>query len=345
MSCRISAVLQAGPGASTEMSQGGGNMGSMPLSWLPERSVASLQEALRSSAPSLSTGDIELQPWLEHSITKWWHGSAIVNGQVFVKFAWSKEAAEQVWHEACVLMSLGKRAVPLRAPRVIAASDNPVLLATEWIAGDPLTYEQVGNLSAERLRRTAAELARFLSDLHRPDVLAEVQRDLGPLPTPLPQATTTAIRDDLAPFIRSDQVCEVSRWCDWVDGILDVPTEPVFVQGDFHGHNQVWDLKTQTLKAVLDYGDSGAADPAYDFRYLPSQGPTINLFRATASSYAEYAGTPIDASRVMAWHIRTVLGDALWRSQAGVPLPGDRSPSEWVDELRGRLEQLQIADF
>lgn len=261
-----------------------------------------------------------------------------------MKFAWSEPAAERVWHETRILGALGGHFTPLRTPRVVAASDDPALLVTEWIAGEPLTFELVGKMGLQRLTHSAGELARFLADLHRPDVLADVQRAVGPLAAPRPQATTKAIREDLTPWIRSDQVNQVSRWCDWADGILSVPVDPVFVQGDFHGHNHVWDPKTQTLTAVLDYGESGSADPAYDFRYLPAQGPRTDLFLTTAARYGEYTAAPLDVSRVMAWHIRTALGDALWRSRAGVPLPDGRSPVEWVDDLRCRLEELDVAD-
>jgi aminoglycoside phosphotransferase (APT) family kinase protein len=319
-------------------------MRAMALTWLSERSVASVREALRQHAPELSNEDVELRPWIEQNDPKWWYGSAFVGKQYFVKFAWSQSAAEKVWHETCVLDALGAHSAPLFTPRVIAASDNPALLATEWIAGEPLTIELVGQMDSQRLAVTAGELARYLADLHSPDVLAAVMRAVGPLATPLPQAATSAIRTNLTPWIRSDQVGQVARWCDWVDEILEVPVELVFVQGDFHGHNQLWDRETRTLRAVLDYGESGAADPAYDFRYVPAQGSTTDLFLAMATRYGEYTGKPLDFSRVMAWRVRTVLGDALWRSRAGVPLPDDRTPAEWVDDLRCRLDELDMAD-
>ncbi len=319
-------------------------MRTMPLSWLSDRSVSSVRDALRQVAPELSNRHINLQPWLEQSDPQWRHGSAIVDSRFFVKFAWSKPAAERVWHEARILDALGAHSTPLRIPQLVAASGDPALVVTEWIVGEPLTFELVGRMDVQQLMNTAKELAHFLADLHNPEVLAHVRRAVGPLPTPRPQATTRRIREDLAPWIRSDQIHQVSRWCDWADGILSVPVEPVFVQGDFHGYNHVWDSEALTLTAVLDYGESGSADPAYDFRYLPAQGPTTNLFLATADHYRASADAPFDISRVMAWHIRTTLGDALWRSRAGVPLPDGRSPAEWVGDLRLRLDQLDVTD-
>ena len=188
--------------------------------------------------------------------------------------------------------------------------------------------------------RTANELARFLTELHRPEVLAAVIGEMGPMATPVPQATTHAIRQRLSPWLRSDQIAPVRNWCDWADGALKAPQANVLVHGDLHGHNQVWDER-QELRAVVDFEESGPTEAAFDFRYLPSQGPSLDLFVATCAKYAEYSGTPVDLARVMAWNIRTVLGDALWRSEAGVALPDGGTPAEWVDGLGTRIAELE----
>ena len=44
----------------------------------------------------------------------------------------------------------------------------------------------------------------------------------------------------------------------------------------------------------------------------------------------------------MAWHVRQALGDVLWRSEAGLPLPDYRSPGAWVDDIAARLRELSI---
>jgi hypothetical protein len=54
-------------------------------------------------------------------------------------------------------------------------------------------------------------------------------------------------------------------------------------------------------------------------------------------------GTTLDVDRIMAWHLRTVLGDALWRAEAGVALPDNRTPAQWVDDLADRFAALGIA--
>lgn len=312
----------------------------MALTWLIDGTVDSVRSALSLVAPELSASHIRLLPRIEQSNPLWHGGTAILDNKFVAKFAWAEPAAERVWHEARVLRALGSYPV-LRIPRVVATSSDPALLVTEWVAGGPLTSEQVGRSDRSWLERTASELARFLADLHRPEVLGAVIREVGPMATPVPQASTAAIRQRLSPWLRSDQISLVSGWCDWADGALEAPQANVLVHGDLHGHNQVWDER-QELRIVVDFEESGPTEAAFDFRYLPSQGPTVDLFVATSAKYAEYSGTAVDVARAMAWNIRTVLGDALWRSEAGVALPDGGTPAEWVDALGARLADLEL---
>jgi hypothetical protein len=315
----------------------------MPLTWLPNRSIESLRNALTRVEPELSSGEISLMSWIEQSNPLWHGGSALLDGSLVAKFAWSEPAAKRVWHEAQILTVLGSHTTPLRTPRVVVASSDPALVVTEFVAGVPLLYDRVAESDRPSLERTGSELAQFLAGLHRPDVLADVISETGPLATPVPQATTQAIRERLSPWIRSDQIALVGEWCDWADGVLTAAQREVMAHGDLHGHNQVWDSEREELRAVVDFGESGPVEAEFDFRYLPSQGPTVDLLVATCAKYVECAGTSIDLARVMAWHLRTVLGDALWRSEARVPLPDGGTPAEWVDALRSRLAELELA--
>jgi hypothetical protein len=44
----------------------------------------------------------------------------------------------------------------------------------------------------------------------------------------------------------------------------------------------------------------------------------------------------------MAWHLRTLFSDALWRSEAGVPLPDHRTPPAWIEDLTTRFTALGL---
>jgi hypothetical protein len=69
-------------------------------------------------------------------------------------------------------------------------------------------------------------------------------------------------------------------------------------------------------------------------------GPGLELLTAVTRHYQRIAGRELSAERVMAWHVRQALGDALWRSEAGIPLADHRAPGEWVADLAGRFRCL-----
>jgi aminoglycoside phosphotransferase (APT) family kinase protein len=258
------------------------------------------------------------------------------------KFAWSKPAAERLRYEARILHALAARSADLRLPDIMVASDDPVLVITRLVEGDPLTYELVEGANKPTADQIGAELASFLSNLHRPGILAHVREAVGPLDVAQPQATTVDLRHRMAPWVASNQLQMIFRWCEWVDHVLECRSDDVFVHGDLHGHNQVWDHDHMRLRLVVDYELGAVAEAEYDFRYLPGQGPTVDLLLSTATRYQDLTQRSLNIENVMAWHIRTVLGDALWRSEGGVPLPGGGSPPDWVDELRRRLDSLDL---
>jgi hypothetical protein len=63
---------------------------------------------------------------------------------------------------------------------------------------------------------------------------------------------------------------------------------------------------------------------------------------ALMGHYRQITGRRLSTDRVMAWHLRTALGDALWRSEAGIPLADHRTPPEWVHDLAVRFTILGI---
>jgi aminoglycoside phosphotransferase (APT) family kinase protein len=173
-------------------------------------------------------------------------------------------------------------------------------------------------------------------------LLERVESEVRGLVEPCPQATTDAIRLRLPRFLDRDRAQLACRWCEWVDEILASPSpEQVLAHGDLHGYNQVWDRSTWQLRLVADFELSGPADPEYDFRYFPPVEPTLGFLLTVSERYTALTACSLDVRRVMAWHVRTALGDALWRSEADVPLPAGCTPASYVDELRRKFEQLR----
>jgi len=306
------------------------------VEWLPDPSEGSLREAVASAVPSLAEAHIDLQAEFNTSNPEWCAGTVIVGGAFVAKVAWSEPAAIRVLREARVLAALAEAAPELPIPRLVGMSSSPVGFVTRLVEGVPL-----GHNERPRWPLVAFELADFLARLHRPALLRRVEDEVPGLVGPRPQATTDAIRLRLPRFLDGHRAELACRWCAWVDQILASPSpQQVLAHGDLHGYNQVWDRSSWKLRLVADFETSGPADPEYDLRYFPPVEPTLGFVLSISERYAALSGCSLDVRRVMAWHVRTALGDALWRSEADVPLPAGCTPASYVDDLCRKFEQL-----
>jgi aminoglycoside phosphotransferase (APT) family kinase protein len=218
---------------------------------------------------------------------------------------------------------------------------DPVLLVYQLVPGSPITYEAISQFGPNKKRRLASSLALVLAALHSPATRRVITSSRIELPSPTPQADTSAIRARLCPTLDSRDAVRVLGWCDWVDSVQAEATADVVLHGDFHGYNLIIDESAE-VRAVLDLEEMSLGDLHYDFRYLPAQESSIELFRLVATAYEGLTGTRLEIQRVMAWHIRTVLGDALWRGEAKVPLPGGGTVEHWIEHLAAKLAALDI---
>jgi aminoglycoside phosphotransferase (APT) family kinase protein len=272
---------------------------------------------------------------------RYFQGSAVLDNDYVVKFAWSESAARRIVHEGRLLVALADAELELAVPVVVAAAATPALLITRLVAGEPLSWEAANGLAGQRRDRLAQDLAQFLALLHDPITLEVVRAAAVGPEMPQAQATTEELRERFGQYVSPSQRPIVEGWCDWVDEILADGGDTALLHGDLHGYNLVWDPTSGALRLVADFETAGVGDPAFDFRYLPGQADTVDFFLEVRRRYQQVAGRALDLQRVMAWHIRTVLGDALWRTEAGVPLPGSGgTASSWVDELESRMRSV-----
>lgn len=310
----------------------------MEPTWLSEPTVDALRDALRRVAPGLAEGTIVPRGLEPNDDPQWCAASAVVDGRYVVKFAWARKAALRVWHQARVLVAL-RTAVPgLPVPEVVTAARDPAILVLRWVPAATF-FEVRHRIGAAERDGVARDLAGVLAELHGPGVPGALVQEIGGLPEPEPQATTDAIRARFGPLVRAGQWERVLSWCDRADAVLAVPGRRVVVHGDLHGGNHLWDRETLRLRQVIDLETVGAGEPEFDLRYLPWD-CGVGLFSAVVAHYARLTGTALDVDRIMAWHVRTFLGDALWHAEAGIPLPDGRTPVQWVDDLSGRFAAL-----
>lgn len=315
----------------------------MPLCWVGDPSEEDLRRALATVAPALADLPMRINQRHPQSNPLYWSSSAWLDDRFVIKYAWSEVRAARLQREGVLLARLRIRAPSLPLPDVVAASAEPALLVTRAVDGGPLSWDMATELAGHEVACVADSLAGFLTQLHRLPV-AELLHDL-PTVVPTAQGDTGRLRSRFPMLVDERRARAVLGWCDWVDQVLAEPVAPeaVLVHGDLHGYNQVWDTSALTLQAIVDFEESGAADPHFDFRYLPGNAHSLDLLLAVIDAYERRSRIRLRLGRVMAWHVLTVLGDALWRTEAGVALPGGGDAPRWVDDLAIRLAELNLA--
>ena len=308
--------------------------------WTARPDEAELRRALTRLAPELPSLPMRINPSVEQPDPLFWSGSAWLVDQYVVKYAWSDVRTERLWREGVIFDRLHAHGSPLPVPEVVVANEAPSLLVTKAVAGVPLTVELASRLTSGQLCEVADQLGSWMSRLHSFDG----DELLGGLPVVVPhaQSTTALLRDRFPHIVDERRTRTVLGWCDWVDDVLQGSSAPseVIVHGDLHGHNQVWDPDTLDLEVVVDLGECGLHDPHFDFRYVPGNADSLELVRAVVDAYTKESGRTPRMERIMGWHVLTHLGDALWRTEAGVDLPGGGDATSWVDDLERRLADL-----
>jgi aminoglycoside phosphotransferase (APT) family kinase protein len=312
----------------------------MNVGCVPDESEHSIRAALAAAAPALADAALRLPEPLDASPSEFHAATVVVASRYVLKYAWSATAAVRVSREARLLQALTLVSPELPVPQVVGASDDPAAFVTERVHGYPLRSADVRDLRSDERERVAHALAAFLARLREPSVLSTAFTRVAGLVAPPPQGKTSVLRERLPGLLDARRAAMAVRWCNWVDDTLATePPHPVLAHGDLHGYNQLWDRQQWLLRLVVDFESAGPADAEYDLRYLPSQEPSLRLFTAVAASYADATGRALDINRVFAWHVLTVLGDALWRTEAGVPLPGGETPATYVDGLEWKLAE------
>jgi aminoglycoside phosphotransferase (APT) family kinase protein len=314
----------------------------MAIGWLEDGSEESLRAAMAECAPRLAHLPISINAWHAQSNPLWWSSSAVVDERFLVKFAWSEVRAIRLWREGIILERLRALEPSLPTPELIVLSKDPALVVTRRIAGVPLSWDWASGMSAQETTGVARQIAAFLVRLHG----ADTARVLGDLPEvhPTAQADSGVLRARFPRLVDDGRAELVMRWCDWVDAVLDggQAAPPVLVHGDLHGYNQVWDPAPASLRAVVDFEESGAADRHFDLRYLPSNARGPELVLAVIGAYERLSEQRLDVERIMAWHVLTALGDGLWRTEAGVALPGGGTAKTYVDDLKVMMQSLGL---
>jgi aminoglycoside phosphotransferase len=305
---------------------------------LPRGSVAALRDALARLAPALADAPIELHQDLGDTWAVERPRTARIGDGHVVKFGWTEDGAARVVEQGRILRALAHAGLP--TPEVVATTGEPALVLYRRIDGVPLDLWS-HPLARGDVRPLARSIAGVLAAFHAPETRAALAAAAVVLPAPRPQATPDALRARAVPLLEVAQRDWVAEACRAVEAVLAPAADAVVLHGDVHGWNLVANPSRTAVVGVVDVDDIALGDLHFDLRYVPALAPSLDLFRATTSAYAALTGRDVDRERALAWHVLTDLGDALWRTEAGVEVVAGPIGAR-VTALRERLRAAGV---
>jgi aminoglycoside 2''-phosphotransferase len=240
----------------------------------------------------------------------------VVNDAWVFRFARHQQAAAALAREVCILPRLAER-IELRIPRpeFVHLDAATPFMGYALLPGIPLTRERCLSLAQRELEWCAEQIARFLTQMHRTDLAAlqacalQAIYDRAYYSQVLLEARRVLFRQ-LQPQDRA--------FVDWsISDFLDTPDPPgfraVLLHGDFSPDHVLLDEETRALTGVIDFGDVGIGDPAWDFVFL-YEDFGIELLARVARIYATDSSARAALHRRM--HRFYVLGAIEWAVRA-----------------------------
>ena len=196
----------------------------------------------------------------------------IINEEFICRFPKYTAAVAELKIETAILSGI-QDYITLNIPNPIYKSlETPrvgqAFVGYRLIPGEPLWHDTLMLIDDDKtLDVLATQLATFLKELHHIPVDEAIACDL-PVCDSYDECVDiyARFRGKLFPYMRPD----ASNWtASHFETFLSNPGnfeyKLVLKHGDFGTSNILFDVKTQTINGIIDFGGSGLGDPAYDF--------------------------------------------------------------------------------
>jgi aminoglycoside 2''-phosphotransferase len=201
----------------------------------------------------------------------------VLNNEFIFRFPKYTHVLEGLKIETAILNGIqGSVTLPVPVPLYINLEQKTVgeaFVGYRSIPGEPLWRNTFRTIEDQVVvRKLADQVAGFLKSLHTVSVEAGIGIELPVSDTYQECADTySRIREKLFGFMRPDaQAWTAKHFEDFLSDGHHFEYKPVLKHGDFGPSNILFDPATQTITGIIDFGDSGKGDPAYDFAGLLS---------------------------------------------------------------------------
>jgi aminoglycoside 2''-phosphotransferase len=193
---------------------------------------------------------------------------AFLINQIYVfKFPRHQKAAKNLYKEALILKEI-KGQVPLKVPDICLVGESDALnelqfVGYEKIEGVPLDAEILATLTKERKDKLAKDLAAFFKALHGIDLSITIE-GLKVEKKNKAKHEYKVIKENAYPFLKNS----VKNQIDKVYQRLlnqEFHDKNCLIHNDFGASNVYYDLSTNEINGVIDFGDSAIYDRDMEF--------------------------------------------------------------------------------
>lgn len=240
--------------------------------------------------------------------------AAEVNGDYVFHFAGDAAAADSLAAEHRLLEAISGR-ISTRLPDPWRSAPDHRFTAYRWIDGHPIGGRAFdGSLSDTALTRAAADVGRFLAELHQ---AVDLETAVGlRLPPPVYPTSEPHLLGRTLPLMEGEEDRALVRR---VHSLLSEVTprlrSPTLIHGDLHGDNLII-ADDGSLVGVFDFRTAAVADRHVDFRCLLGYG---DMMEGAVESYNLRSKVSVDLRSCQVISAANDLYDMTWRAEKGTP--------------------------
>ncbi|SDY29212.1 phosphotransferase family protein [Salimicrobium album] len=212
--------------------------------------------------------DLSIEEWHANDIGQN-NNVFIVNNSLVFRFPKYEQGITQLKKEKEILEYI-QNVVTIPVPYPIyeyfdTLKPREVFTGYNLIAGVPLWRESLENINKdEPIKRLASQLVTFLIELHSTSKDALKLEDSDPREEM--SELFDKIRNKLFPYIRKEAQDEITQsFSTFLNRKAFLNVKTTLIHGDFGASNILWNPKSTRVSGIIDFGEAGLGDPAYDF--------------------------------------------------------------------------------
>ncbi|MGL5874165.1 MAG: aminoglycoside phosphotransferase family protein [Xenococcaceae cyanobacterium] len=216
----------------------------------------------------------QLKVWHLSKLGEGWDYRAYrINNKYVFRFPKSKQVSKNLEKEICLLPKI-KSHINVAIPNFefigIDSEKQTRFVGYKEIVGSCLTKKLLNSLSTEIQERAIAQIAEFLNELHAiaPEEIVECHLETIDFKSDCEQDYQIVCRLILDRLTFKEQLLIKKIYRNYLDEPINFNYRPCLLHNDLSSDHILFDVKSDRVSGIIDFGDIAIGDPDYDLMYL-----------------------------------------------------------------------------